>query len=197
MGDFQTAGLQTDRLGDEEDRRCLRAVAAGDDAALAVLRSRHAGGLLRFVRARVRDRLLAEELVADVFQVIWQQPSRYAAHASVRAWLFGIARRKLRDAGRRRGLLIADEADLLEVADPGPGPVETLFGQPSAHGLVRQVARMPAALRDVLVLAFDQRMTYEEIAEVLEVPVGTVRSRLHEARSRLRAYLAYLGNDGP
>jgi RNA polymerase sigma-70 factor (ECF subfamily) len=117
VGDFQTAGLQTDRLGDEEDRRCVRALAAGDD-----------------------------------------------------------------------------EAELLQVADPGPGPVEALLGQPSAHGLVRQVTRLPAALRDVLVLAFDQRMTYEEIAEVLEIPAGTVRSRLHEVRSRPRPHL---GSGGP
>lgn len=49
MGDFQTAALQTDRLGDEEDRRCVRAVAAGDEAALAVLRSRHAVGAVGVV----------------------------------------------------------------------------------------------------------------------------------------------------
>jgi len=187
--DIPPAGWQTSEPVDQEqdDRHRLRALAAGDQAALEALRRRHGAGLLRYARARLPDPGLAEEVVADVFLAVWRRPDGYAARSTVRAWLFGITRRKVRDERRRAGLLVTDEAALLDVADPAPDPADVLLGAPSAHGLVAAVRRLPLALREVVALAFDQRLTYAEIADALDVPIGTVRSRLHEARARLRA----------
>jgi RNA polymerase sigma factor (sigma-70 family) len=172
--------------GAQVDAALLARVARGEEDALVTLRVRHEPGLRRFVGARVRDAQRTEEVLADVFIAVWRGAAAYRSEATVRAWLYGIARRRTRDAQRRRGLLVEPPDILLARADAGPGPADALLGLPSAHGLVDEVRALPDGLRDVLTLLFDQRMTYEEVAEVLDLPVGTVRSRLHETRRRLR-----------
>lgn len=180
---------QTDALSDQDDRRCLDLVAHGDQVALATLRRRHGAGLLRFARARLQGQGNAEEVVADVFHAVWRRPESYTGQATVRAWLFGITRRRVRDVRRRAGLLVVSDAELLDIADPAPGPADILLGMPWAHGLIAATRRLPLGLREVVTLSFDQHLTYAEIAAALDIPIGTVRSRLHEARARLRSTL--------
>lgn len=189
MSDIPSPRSQTGALDDSDDRRLLRAVADGSERALVTLQHRHHADLLRFVRARMQGHASAEEVVADVFLAVWRRPTSYSGRATVRAWMVGIAKRRVRDARRRAGLLVVPEAELLDVADPAAGPAEAILGQPSAHGLVGATLGLPLQLREVLALAFDQHMTYSQIAAALDIPEGTVRSRLHQARVRLRPFL--------
>lgn len=186
---------------DRSDLDLLGAVAAGDDLALAALRERHSPGLRRFLLMRVqRDQHLADEALAATWVEAWRSAGGYRASSAVRTWLYGIARhcagRTLRwhrrlDADRSgRQRLVAFEEALHEAhLGASPDPADVVLGRPFASGLARAVARLPDELRQVLQLQFDQRFSYDEIAEILDVTEPTVRMRLQRARARVRAAL--------
>lgn len=189
---------------ERSDLDLLGAVAAGDDLALAALRDRHSPGLRRFLLMRVqRDQHLADEALAATWVEAWRSAGGYRASSAVRTWLYGIARhcagRTLRwhrrlDADRPgrpgRPRLVAFEEAVHEAhLRASPDPADVVLGRPFASGLARAVARLPDELRQVLQLQFDQRFSYDEIAEILDVTEPTVRMRLHRARARVRAAL--------
>lgn len=178
----------------------LRAVATGDDRALAVLRERHTPGLRRFLVSQLNDHALADEALADTWVEVWRSAHGFQGASSVRTWIFGIARhckgRTLRwhrrlDADRagRPRLVALDEARHEALFGAVPDPADIIAARPFASGHGAAVSRLPVDLRTVLQLQFDQRFTYAEIATILEIPETTVRMRLHRARTRVRSGL--------
>lgn len=130
-----------------------------------------------------------EDLLQETFVQAARQPRRVHDAVSPRAWLFGIARRVgLRAARRRRSvgqvaeLHLATEAAALAADAPAPADGALL-------DLREAIVRLPPHLQETLALRLRDELTYEEIAEVLQIPVGTVRSRLHMALQQLRAAL--------
>jgi len=126
---------------------------------------------------------VADDLLQDTFLRALRKPDRVFAAASPRAYLFGIARHLSIDALRRR-----------------PPPTETLTdafaaepradADPRLDTLRQAITRLPAEQREVLELRLRHEMSYEELAVALEIPIGTVRSRLHFALRRLRESLS-------
>jgi RNA polymerase sigma factor (sigma-70 family) len=148
--------------------------------------------LRRFAWALTRDRAAADDLVQDCLErAISRWPQR-RADREVRPWLFAIlhnlAISRLREL-KRRG-----RPEPLEDAPPGalalpPGQEHRL----THHELVRAVGELPEEQRSVLLLVSVEDLSYAEVAEALQIPIGTVMSRLHRARERLRLAL---GADG-
>jgi RNA polymerase sigma factor (sigma-70 family) len=137
---------------------------------------------------------LAEDIAAEVFLVAFDRWRRYdTSHESARPWLFGIASNLI--AGHRRAE--ARRYRAMAQADPGAadtdGHADRVAGRLDAAAVRSQLARalggMAAADRDVLLLVAWADLTGEETARALGVPAGTVRSRLHRARRKLRAAL--------
>ena len=149
---------------------------------------RHYRSLHRFLRARgLGD--AADDLAAETFVVAFRRRSRYdGAHAEARAWLFGIAINLARNAARadRRRLRA-----VLRLAERPSDPGEELLDRVTAGSLplAEALAELSAEERDTLLLHACEGLSYDEVAEALAVPVGTVRSRLHRARSKVRARL--------
>ncbi|WP_370327548.1 RNA polymerase sigma factor [Euzebya sp.] len=183
----------------DPDRRLIEAIAGGDQAALAILMARHAADLGRAVRGWVGADHAADDVMAEVRLAVWTHAARYQPLATVRAWMFGIARNKARQLLRSRSRRLAHERaeDLRQAPDlvarePTAGhadPAAVLLGYPRSSGLGAAFDALPARLQDPLRLLFDQQMTYAEIAAVLDLPVGTVKRRVFEARERLRDVL--------
>lgn len=171
------------------DADLVARVAAGDRAALADLYARHQRPLFRYLCQLTGDPGLAEEVLQDTLAAAWQGAGAFERRASVRTWLFGIARRRAHDALRRRRLPAAPEEALDAVADPEPGPEARALRRSDLDALGAAIARLPAIHREVLVLNFVDGLRYEEIAAVVGVPVGTVRSRLNHAKRGLRALM--------
>ena len=169
-----------------EDVELLQHVAMGDQAALDPLYTRHAAVLLRYLRQLTRDTLEAEEILQDTFVAAWTSAKRFEERSTVRTWLFSIARRQWRDRHRRHALDLAPDADLDQLTDPAPTPDENALAAVASEELSALVERLSPAHRDVLALAFVDELSYAEIAQVLDVPVGTVKSRLNHAKQALK-----------
>lgn len=135
-------------------------------------------GLLAYFRSRPSLTVLAEDLLQDMFARALRNPERLAAALSPRAYLFGIARHVGHDAMRR---LHPTE----EFQDTEVWPVER--EDERLERMRDAIGELPAAQRETLLLKLRHDLSYVEIASVLDVPVGTVRSRLHNAVLALRA----------
>lgn len=134
-------------------------------------------GLLAYLRRRFGDRQAAEDLLQETFVQAVRRVEWLTEAVSPRAWLFGIARHVALTAQRRHRRLQPLPADLETV---GPS------ADPRLESVRRAIAELPDVFRETLELRLRDGLTYEEIADVLQIPVGTVRSRLHHALQRLR-----------
>ena len=164
------------------DASLLQRVAGGEPSALAMLYDRHAPGLLRFAR-RV-DPQDAEDLLQTTFlRVAGLAPRFDVSCASARPWLFAILMRVAQErsrALRRFGRALQRLAELPRTAASAPPEI--------ARDLERGLQQLSVAKRSVLLLAEVEGFTCEEIAGMMQIPVGTVWTRLHHARRELRAW---------
>jgi len=168
-------------------------VADGDPAALAALYRRYGGRLFGFLQRYAGDRMVAEEILQDTLLAVWRSAPRYAGRSGVPTWLFGIARRQAHNRLRLQEPRTLPLDGLAGWADPAPGPAEWAIANAQAAAVADAFAALAPQHREVLALAFAARVPHGEIAEVLGVPVGTVKSRLHHARAALARSLAERG----
>jgi RNA polymerase sigma-70 factor (ECF subfamily) len=170
----------------------LIARARADPAAFAGIFDRYHAELYRYLRRRLGPAQGAD-LAAEVFVTAFARRAAYRPQSdSARPWLYGIAHNLLRAQARRERRQRL--AYLRHGESPAVDPAATAaFAQADARadagGLAGLLARLPPGDRDVLLLFAWADMSYAEIATALEIPVGTVRSRLHRARRRLRPLL--------
>jgi RNA polymerase sigma-70 factor (ECF subfamily) len=166
-------------------------------ACFGELFDRHATVLFRFLVRRVGvDE--AELLLGEVFRVAFEKRATYdSERPSARPWLYGIATNLLAHHRRSEARRIAATARLLARQGPADDPTDRVVSRLYAAQLWPQVAeavaRLPEIERDVLLLYVWEELSYEEIATALDVPVGTVRSRLNRARLNLRELRTSIG----
>ncbi|MFO7692162.1 MAG: RNA polymerase sigma factor [Vicinamibacterales bacterium] len=186
------AAPPTDRVPDDE---LLRQSTAGVAQAFAELFRRRHPDVFRFALHLTGSVATAEDVVQDVFMVVLRDGARYdAGRATVAAWLCGIARNFVRQRLERdRRLTSVDFADDGEPLAADSGPIDPLAGLlrgERIETLRRAVHALPLPYREAVVLCDLQEMPYRDAAAALGCPVGTVRSRLHRARTMLAARLA-------
>ncbi|MCF3135712.1 sigma-70 family RNA polymerase sigma factor [Streptomyces olivochromogenes] len=163
--------------------------------AFAVIFDRHADDIHRYIARRLGSDT-ADDLMAETFVIAFQRRRRYdVSQAHARPWLYGIATnligRHRRDEARRLRALsrMASLSSGREYGSPADGVVEELDAGGTDGALAGALAELPARHRDVLLLVAWGELDYAEAAQALGVPVGTVRSRLHRARTKLRRAL--------
>lgn len=181
------------RLTEElSDAALHRAALQGNEEAIATLYRRHGGLVYRFTLRMSRDAAMAEEITQEVFLALLRQLERFdPQRGALSTWLCGIARRQLwKHFEQGAGMAsLEDEAGALEVESEDESPMGSLLRREAVASLWAAVETLPVELREVIVLCALEEMSYEQVAEVLAVPVGTVRSRLHRAKARLKAVL--------
>jgi RNA polymerase sigma-70 factor (ECF subfamily) len=149
----------------------------------------------------------AEEVVQDTFLKLHQNIAKFRSHSSFAAWIFRIAHNscmdRMRIRQRRRvfqfwsfdpqSITEHDEADegrvIVQIADPGPNPQEVLDASEQEALIDRSLRALPESQRTVVVLHDIEGFSYQEIAEIIGSNIGTVRSRLHYGRSKLKELL--------
>jgi RNA polymerase sigma-70 factor (ECF subfamily) len=187
--DVREADAVRDRPGEVEDTELIARIARGDRSALETLYARHQSALLTYLLHLTSDHGVAEELLQDTLVAVWKNAGGFAGRSSVGAWLFGIARRRAYKRLRRYEppLLALDLAD--DVADTAPSPEAALLASADSAEIAQAVTRLAAPHQEVLLLTFVHQLSYAEIADVLGVPLGTVKSRLNHAKRALRHLL--------
>lgn len=174
---------------DAEGRRLLARIARGDRDALGALYDRYQTPLFHYLLRLVGDRALAEELLQDTLVAVWTSAATYAGRSAVQTWLIGVARRQAHNTLRRRALPRADEAELASLPAPDPATEDAALAGVRREELAVALARLAPAHREVLVLTFVHGLSYLEMAEIVGVPEGTIKSRLSNAKRALRALL--------
>ena len=177
---------------------------AGETQAFDVLVRRYERELFGYLRRYVGEGSLAEDVFQNTFLQVYLKRGQYESGRRVRPWLYTIATHQAVDALRRNGRHQAvsleaaretapeGEADSLAASLEGRGldPFDAASGQEQAQCVRAAVERLPDFLRQVLILAYYQGLKYREVAEVLGIPVGTVKSRLHAALVKLQESMA-------
>jgi RNA polymerase sigma factor (sigma-70 family) len=188
------ASLQADMTGTVSDAELIEE-STRDGERFAEIFDRHATAIHRYLSRRI-GRSLADDLTAETFLVAFGQRDRYdTGQPDARPWLYGIATNLLRRQQR------AEVRQYRALARTGVDPVaedcqDEVVARVAASAAQRRLAavlaKLPAGERSVLLLVAWEQLSYDAVARALDIPVGTVRSRLHTARKRVRTALGDL-----
>jgi RNA polymerase sigma-70 factor (ECF subfamily) len=189
-----------DPLNNCSDEDLLARFQKGQTEAFGVLVARYERELYGYLRRYLGDGTLAEDVFQNTFMQLCVKVSQYEPGRPVKPWLYTIATNQAIDALRRQSRHQAVSLDRYH-EDTGNGEVRTLMeslesrtegpqdlaeGQERRERIRASVDRLPDFLRQVLLLAYYQGLKYREIADILDIPVGTVKSRLHAALVKLQ-----------
>ena len=186
--------------GADDDAALVAAAVAGDRQAFAALVERHQARILALLERLTGCREQARDLAQETFVSAYRKLATFEHRSGFATWLYRIGCNHAAAAGRRRRPVAAPGGDVRAAIEPVArlAPVSAgLEHEELARQVAAALARLDARYREVVVLADMQEAGYEEIAEALDIPVGTVRSRLHRGRLELRRLLATLDRGTP
>ena len=173
----------------EDETALIEQAQHGDRNAFGELVCRYYPGVVQVVYRLCGDTGLAEDMAQEAFLRGWINLPSFRPQSSLRNWLYRIAVNATLDVLRRRPEETLEDEAVQMVPDQAAGP-ETALIEKERVALLQQAMRsLPEAARSVLVLREYGGLSYQEIASVLDVPIGTVMSRLNYARNRLRELL--------
>ena len=194
----------------DADLALLGAFRAGDGAAFDDLVRRHEARMLRVCHRILGDADAALDAAQETFVRAWKALGQFNGEALFSTWLTRIAINQCRNELRRRRTVKHTQPLSLDapsgdsetsprdaVAARGPDPYEEARGREVSAALVIALSEIDDEAREVLLLRDAEDLSYEEFAEILEVPVGTVRSRLHRARNEVRRRLSVVLHGAP
>jgi len=168
------------------DEVLVRAARTGDRRAFSALYRRHCGGVARALASYAGpDRTAVDDLTQDVFLRVIQSLDRYTPHRPFTHWLYTIALNVGRNHVRGRSRIMPLDG----VAEPALGTSAGMAEALLREAALREAARLPEGLREVLALRIGGDLPFAAIAELLEIPEGTARRRMHEALRSLRIAL--------
>lgn len=197
-----TAAAGSDPGHLQQDSDLLGRARQGDAAAFEAIVQAYQGPVYRAALAVLGSPADAEEAAQDAFVAAFRHLDGFRAESSLKTWLVAIAWRKALTRRRRLQFLRfrtaapadLDRPDPMEnVADPEPGPQDAALANELRGHARRMVRSLPARLRDPLLLVAAGEHSYDEVAAILRLPVGTVKWRVSEARRVLRGKLRGLG----
>jgi len=166
----------------------LRRVAAGDRLAFETLYRAYFPRLTRFLERLMRRPHAVEEVLNDAMLVVWRKADSFNGQSKVSTWIFSIAYRKALKALKQFDDPVEMDDEAFESTNAGP---ETEMMQRQRGTLLtQQIGRMSAEHRAVIELTYFHGYAYREIAQIMECPVDTVKTRMFHARRRLRRFLS-------
>lgn len=167
------------------DETLLVAVAERDMGAFRTLYERHAGWLAIRLARRCNDRDLVADAIQDTFVAVWQKPRGFRGDGDIAAWLWGIAIRRLVSRLRTRGV-----AAVFENAGVAPAAEDQVLLSVEYGDIGQALARLSPEMRAVIQAVVLDGLSAKEAAQLLHVPVSSVKTRLYRAKAHLRAALA-------
>ncbi|MBN2456879.1 MAG: RNA polymerase sigma factor [Sedimentisphaerales bacterium] len=179
------------------DAELFQSFAAGDEQAFRAVVSRYKKSLYMFLRQFLNRQDIVEDVFQETFLQLFSSRDSYDRTRPLRPWLFTIAANKAKDALRkqhRTGTITigtiseAQETsfdDMLNTLSfDEKRPYEVLEKRETAYRVRRVISNMPENLREILILAYFNKFSYKQMTDILSIPIGTVKSRLHTAVAR-------------
>ena len=161
----------------------------GDEKSLEVLIKRYLGPIYGFVFRFVGNREDAEEIAQEVFVKVWRNVKKFNQSKSFKTWIFSIAKNTAVDFLRKRRVQVFSETEIETVVDPAPLPQELLEKAETAKLLESALNKLGLEYRTVLYLYYNDHFNFREIAEILDEPLNTIKSRHRRALRMLRKLL--------
>jgi RNA polymerase sigma-70 factor, ECF subfamily len=188
----ETPGRDVSR--DAPEDLLLARVARREREALAEIYARFQRPLFSYLFHLLGERGLAEDVLQEVMVIVWQRAHTFQGTGRATGWIFGIAHHQAFKALRRdaRATLV-ELGTAADLPDRALDPEADLLRQATHEEVAQALARLTPEHREVLELAFFQDFASKEIAAIVGIPAGTVKSRLSYARRALRAALHYQG----
>ena len=172
-----------------EEDRLMSLVRAGDEQAFATLYRIYQPRLGRFLTSFLHRPQMIEEVVNDTMMVVWNRPDRFSGASKLSTWIFGIAYRKGLKALRRRDEPVEDSPrDRLAASDEDPE--QELGRHKLQQALLKALDELSPDHRTVVHLTYFHHMGYRDIAEIMDCPTDTVKTRMFHARRRLKRILS-------
>lgn len=179
----------------ESDFELMDRLKAGDQSAMQALYARHHQRLYRFVMRQIRDEMMAEDIVNDVFLDCWRQAGKFEGRSKVSTWLTSISYNKSISYLRKKREQQMGDGEAEALIDEADSPQDSVMKDDKGDHIrqaINQLSRDHAAVID---LAYYHEMSVNEIAEILDVPANTVKTRLFHARKNLHEILVEAGVD--
>jgi RNA polymerase sigma-70 factor (ECF subfamily) len=177
-----------------DESEWIRQIAQGDERAFERLFRCYAPRIFRFAMSYLNDPALAEEVVQETMIAVWKNAKDYKEQSQLSTWILGIARNKALDRARAR----QREPELLREIDrraSGRATPEQIAQRDSQAERVRSaLEKLSPEHREVIMLAFYNELSYSEIAQILNCPEGTVKSRVYYAKEQLKRILSEGGD---
>ena len=181
-----------------DERRLLQKAQEGDRKAFEALVALHSRGVYNLALGYTGRHHDAEEIAQTVFVKVWKALPQFRGASAFTTWLYRLTLNPSTDHYRRerkrRGDLSLDDPDLSPIRDAAPSPEEIVIQREEEAILRKALAELPEQHRVILILREMDGLDYQEIAQVLDLEMGTVKSRLARARRALREKLLAEGN---
>lgn len=181
------------------DEELIERFQKGDREAFEKIVERYKDQLLNFAYRFLGSRQEAEDVVQDTFLRVYRNRKAYRRVARFSTWIYTIAgnlaKTELRKRKRRKLFSISDlgfEEKDYEISDLSHNPEDDVEGTLKEEIIQREIEKLPPKFREVIILRDVQGLSYEEIALILKIPIGTVKSRVNRARLRLQKRLKHL-----
>lgn len=175
----------------EED--LIHQIANGDSQALDELYHQYGKMILAHALFITSELSISEEVLQDTMLAVWRGAASFRGEASVRSWVISIARRQARDRIRRHRLRVVDDTNLLVQPSNDPSPELVALERADVKEVAEAIQLLSSSHKEVIGLIFGTGLSLSEVANVLEIPVGTVKSRLFSARIALAGALSKKG----
>jgi RNA polymerase sigma-70 factor, ECF subfamily len=183
--------------GEQTDEILIKAIVAGNQAAIRTLYARHHVRIYHFIARLGCDADRAEDILSEVFLTVWRQARTFEGRSQVATWIMSIARFKALTALGRRQEPQLDEKTMELIADDADTPEQTVLHADQRAQLRNCIAQMSSDHREVIDLVYYHEMSVEEVAALLNLPKNTVKTRMFYARRHLARLLTMQGDFEP
>jgi RNA polymerase sigma-70 factor (ECF subfamily) len=183
------------RFPDEDvsDEMLLKGVAEGDKAAMHIMFARHRARVFRFIHRTIRNPVIVDDIVSQVFLDVWRSARNFEQRARVSTWLLSIARFKAISFLKERKYESIDQDDVLAIADTTETP-EAALTRRQTDGILRTcLDELSPAHREIIELFYYRDKSITEVSKMIGIPLATVKSRMFYARKQLARILVSAG----
>lgn len=172
----------------DDEQTLIAGIAAGDEAALKAFYLKYENKLYNFAFARLNNSFDASDIVNEVMLEVWKSAARFEGRSKVSTWLFGIAHHRIVDKLRKRGNRVVVEYDE-RIEDDDVDNDLAIEAASNAEHVKHCMQTLSDEHRQIIHLAFFEDTAYPEIAQIVDCPIGTVKSRIHHAKAALKKCL--------